>query len=214
MLWTQSLTDPSISPYNFAGMSFSPTMMPWGGRRMIVKVQNQFLGNVGPCTNNGVCIQQGHEVMCLDSVTGKLQWVRHGVPPGSDIFGDDEITLVAPPPESGGGDALVLRTIDGQLLGKRPVPPVDQRWNTVGRNVVTWRNSTRQQIADLAERSLGAARYLVGNLCARLERRRRGRRQRGLDAAGRQVHHAARFRRRQDRSTKSSKPNRTCKAFT
>ena len=113
---------------------------------MIVKVQNQFLGNVGPCTNNGVCIQQGHEVMCLDSVTGKLQWVRHGVSPGSDIFGDDEITLVAPPPESGGGDALVLRTIDGQLLGKRPVPPVDQRWNTVGRNVVTWRNSTGNKL--------------------------------------------------------------------
>ncbi len=164
VLWTQSLTDPFVSPYNFGGVTFPQMQLPWGGRRTVMKLQNQFLGNVGPCTDNGVCIQQGHEVMCLDSITGKVQWVRHGVPPGSEIFGDDEITLLAPPPESpGGGNALVLRTIDGELLGKRPV--------AAGRTALDHRRSLRshlaqhrgQQSADRIERSLDAARCLVAN---------------------------------------------------
>lgn len=145
LLWSQSLTDASTSPFNLSGMSFQPAQMPWGGRRIVVKLQNQYLGNVGPCTANGVCIQQGHEVMCLDCITGKVQWVRHGVPTGSEIFGDDEITLLAPP-EGTAAEALVIRTIDGELLGKRSVPPADQRWSTVGRRILTWRNTTGNKL--------------------------------------------------------------------
>jgi hypothetical protein len=145
LLWSQMLTDPSISPYNFSGISPSTTMMPWGAKRTLIKIQNQQVGNVGPCTENGVCLQQGHEVTCLDPVTGKVQWVRHNVPPGSDIFGDDEIMVLAPP-EGAGAEALVVRTIDGQLLSKRTAPPADQRWLTQGRHILTWRNTTGNKL--------------------------------------------------------------------
>ncbi len=168
MLWTQSLTDPFVSPYNFGGPTFQLPQMPWGGRRTVVKLQNQYLGNIGPSTANGICIQQGREVMCLDGITGKVQWVRHGVPPGSEIFGDDEITILAPPAEESAGEAFIVRTIDGQLLGKRPVPAGQERWDTVGRRLLTWRSTTGNKLLvalsdPWAEREIWSATFAPGS---------------------------------------------------
>ncbi len=144
ILWTHDLSDMSPqNPYGYNGLQVRQVAMPWGAPRFVATVQNQQLGNVGACTENGVCVQRARDVSSIDPITGKTLWVRHGMTPGSDIFGDDELVVLAPPD---GGEAVVLRAIDGELLGKRKVPPSDQRWITSGRNVLAWRNNNEGKL--------------------------------------------------------------------
>src|SRR5690606_15848786 len=55
------------------------------------------------------------------------------------LFGDEELIFVAAPGGSG-SEATVLRAADGEILGKRKLPPADQRWTTLGRYVLGWQN--------------------------------------------------------------------------
>ena len=58
-------------------------------------------------------------MIALDPLSGKPLWVRRNVAPGSTLFGDDRFLFVLPP---GKEEALVFRTSDGGLLGKRSIP--------------------------------------------------------------------------------------------
>ncbi len=91
------------------------------------------IGVVGPITEHVVCIARSHDLTAHDPLTGAVLWTRHGLPSPNEIFGDDEVLFVAPPE---GGEAMVLRTADGQILGTRTVPPVDLRAAYHGRRII------------------------------------------------------------------------------
>jgi hypothetical protein len=88
----------------------------------------------GPLRAAGFCYQRGRQLLCVDPLTGKSLWERSGIPQQAEIFGDDELVIVA----DASGQALVLSAIDGTLLGKRKLDRGDRRWLTRGRNVLAW----------------------------------------------------------------------------
>ncbi len=57
--------------------------------------------------------------MAVDPLSGDPLWVRQDIPPGSEVFGDEQYLFVLSP---GSDEASVYRATDGQLLGTRKVP--------------------------------------------------------------------------------------------
>lgn len=140
VLWAQDLVDqPGGASYGYQNISQQQVKTFWGGTRTVANIGGQPVGSVGPCTTTGVCLQRSRDVMMLDPLTGSTHWIRRGLTPGSELFGDEELILVASP-TGNGSETTVLRAFDGQLLGKRKIPTLDQRWTTVGRNVLAWKN--------------------------------------------------------------------------
>ncbi len=115
----------------------------------------------GPVNARYVCYQRRRNIVAADPVSGDLLWVRQDIPPGSELFGDEQYMFVLP---SGSDRASVYRAIDGELLGtrkvSRPKPDADRfsdgRWGNSalpnsalanagidfwGRNVLTWEKS-------------------------------------------------------------------------
>ncbi len=133
ILWRKDLVDTApIGMYQVPMVA----MQPWGGRRIQMRAATQPIGNVGPCTETAVFYQRGRDVFAVDPLTGNVRWVRHGVEPGCDIFGDDEVLILASPTE---GKAWAVRAADGELLSECAVPPAEQRWTTYGRYLLTWK---------------------------------------------------------------------------
>ena len=59
---------------------------PWGQSRMgRIKVNNQPGSTMSAVIDGGVAILRGRELTFYECLTGKPQWMRHDVPPGSDI---------------------------------------------------------------------------------------------------------------------------------
>ena len=95
-----------------------------------------WIGVIGPVTSRGVVFQDQRRLVCLDPTSGEVRWSRTDVPPGCELFGDDELVFAFPPGET---EATVYSTIDGRLLGKRPVPPFREQLVAAGRNVIVWK---------------------------------------------------------------------------
>ena len=79
---------------------------------------------LGPVTNEYVCFQRFRNVVAVDPRNGETLWVRQDVPPGSELFGDDQYVFVLSPDRE---DAMLLRAADGELLGTRKVPRLSGR---------------------------------------------------------------------------------------
>lgn len=142
VVWHQNLVDPlqvqMQQTMGLGGINTTQETNVWGQTRTVVTVTgNQPGGTVSNVIDGGVAIVRGRELMFLDAVSGKQLWVRHGVPAGSQVYGDAEVLIVAPPAE---GEAIVLRTKDGELLGRRKIVPANYRWATYGRNLLTWKD--------------------------------------------------------------------------
>jgi outer membrane protein assembly factor BamB len=126
---------------------FQPPMIPQQfGNRRATQPNAPPVGTLGPCTDFAVYYQRGRDVYAIDPVSGNTLWVRHGIEPGSDLFGDDEVLVVAPQGkerrETGATvQAMVLRAPDGQYLSESPVPLPDQRWTTFGRMLLVTRTT-------------------------------------------------------------------------
>jgi outer membrane protein assembly factor BamB/tetratricopeptide (TPR) repeat protein len=133
--WEKGLYDPSqIGAVAQGNQS-------WGSVRRTVLAGGQSRGGIGLCTDSTLCFVRGRDVSAIDPLTGQLLWVRHGVEPGSEVFGDDEYTIVAPPEAVGAAkQALVLRTDSGGLVGQRSLPPQGMRRMTYGRKVLALRD--------------------------------------------------------------------------
>jgi len=93
-----------------------------------------------------VCFKRFHHCVAIDPSTGEIVWVRQDIRPESSVFGDHEYVFVVPPGET---KAMVLRAVDGKLLGRREVPP--QRLATFGRHVLVWRNTGTEAILELTD---------------------------------------------------------------
>jgi outer membrane protein assembly factor BamB len=98
----------------------------------------------GPVTSSGVCYQRGRQIVCVEPLTGQTIWERSStpqveIPPQADLFGDDELLIVADArPDNKSDQALVFSAIDGQFLGRRKVDIAERRWTTHGRNVLAF----------------------------------------------------------------------------
>ena len=108
----------------------------WGGMRATVSDNaDRPISPLGPVLANGVFVMKQSELMCLDPLTGEVVWNRLDMPAGSDLFGDEELLIVAP---IDGKEFIVLSAVDGQEIARRPIPAGEQRWATNGRRVLGW----------------------------------------------------------------------------
>ncbi len=149
VLWTHELKDEVLGLPNNQGVHAKPSQSPWGPVRYFAQDSTgRPLGSMGPVTAHGVCLQRWGEIVCVDPLSGETVWIRKNIPPGCEIFADDEVTIVAPPD---GADALVLRTLDGELLARRRVPPREQRMTTIGRTVLSWQMENGKPVMKLED---------------------------------------------------------------
>jgi outer membrane protein assembly factor BamB len=86
--------------------------------------------------NTGIYFLQQRNLLAREPLTGKLLWRRDDVPADATLFGDDELLFVTPPQES---EAVVYDARDGRELGRRPVPPAEERLWNLGRRIAVWK---------------------------------------------------------------------------
>ncbi|HEX5442969.1 MAG TPA: PQQ-binding-like beta-propeller repeat protein [Pirellulales bacterium] len=98
------------------------------------------VGNTSPITSELICFQRMRELMAVDPLTGEIVWTRHDVPSGCELFGDEELLFAVPP---GATEAIVLRALDGEDLGRRELPVSEKRMLTRGRLVLDWEPATK-----------------------------------------------------------------------
>jgi outer membrane protein assembly factor BamB len=119
LIWSQDLTDSgagngAITIFGGQGINFFQLR-----QMQMARYQRGATNGLGPVTEKFVCFQRMRHLTAVDPLTGQTLWVRNDVPPGSDLFGDHEYVFAVPPRQS---YAMVLRALDGQLLGKRALP--------------------------------------------------------------------------------------------
>ncbi|MBL8830665.1 MAG: PQQ-binding-like beta-propeller repeat protein, partial [Planctomycetaceae bacterium] len=167
VLWRQDLIDPVSRDHG--GMNWRQVNLPWGAPRIwAFDSQGRPLGATGPLTRDGVCFQRLRNLICVHPFTGKTLWTRYGIPPGSELFGDDEYLFVVTSTGERNNveqEATVYRMLDGQELGKRKVPPLEQRLMTLGRKVLVWstKNEPTVTLRDLwLEKDEWTRKFAVG----------------------------------------------------
>jgi len=97
--------------------------------------RGQWIGVIGPVTGRNCVFQDQRRLVCVDAITGEVQWSRTDVPPGCDLIGDDEFIFAAP---KDGEEALVFDAVDGRPLGTTKAPQWSEQLATLGRQVVRW----------------------------------------------------------------------------
>lgn len=135
-LWTVDLNEQLTGMNMNFGVHQRLVNIAWGENKIVA--QDPFgrpIGCMGPITSDGIYAQRFRDLLCIHPRTGEIIWQRRNAPPGCEIFGDSELIIAAP---SDGGEGLVLKAQDGELLGKCRVAPLEQRMATVGRTMLTW----------------------------------------------------------------------------
>ena len=123
-----------------------------GGMRRPIPM-NQFgepPGSIGPVTRETVVLQKGRKLMALEPLTGNPLWVRDGVLPSSELIGDGESLCIIPPEvnPAAPGTAVVVRMLDGEIVGNRAIPAENLRLEPVGATYLTWQSiAGRQELA-------------------------------------------------------------------
>ena len=95
-----------------------------------------------------LCVMRLRSCIAMDPATGETLWVHGDLPPQSEVFGDHEYLFVVPPDES---EARVLRTVDGQMVGTRPIPPRAERLATFGRRILVWWDAGNHRMLELID---------------------------------------------------------------
>jgi outer membrane protein assembly factor BamB len=135
-LWMQELNEQFGGMQANFGVHQRLVSIAWGDNRVIAQdAYGRPLGTMGPVGKDGIVMQRFRDLLCLDPLTGRVQWQRRNAPPGCQLFGDEELLIAAP---FEGGEGLVLRALDGELLGRCRVAPLEQRMATIGRQLLTW----------------------------------------------------------------------------
>ncbi len=109
---------------------FGPSKAPRAQR------DSQWIGVIGPVTYDRCVFQDQRRLICVDTMTGDERWWRTDVPPGCDLYGDEEYVFAVPP---GSQQALVYSTIDGRYIREVKVPRWEEQLATIGRTFVRWR---------------------------------------------------------------------------
>lgn len=137
VLWRQDVNEPLAGLPRNIGINFRPMPMPWGGgqRLQAFDVNGRPMGNTSPLSSEFIAFQRTRNLIAVDPLTKDELWTRQDVPSGSELFGDDEVLFVVP---ANATEATVYRTLDGEAIGRREVPPADQRVLAIGRQVLVW----------------------------------------------------------------------------
>ncbi len=104
----------------------------YSNRKRIMGAAANMGGALGPAMPNGVVVQDQDELKCVDPLIGVTLWTHSDIPAGCELFGDGELVFAA---DVGNHVAYVLRLSDGQLLGKRDIPPAE--WLTTSGRQIT-----------------------------------------------------------------------------
>lgn len=140
VLWSHNtLERDGVTPVNLS-VSRTSTSTPWGAARFDARDNYaRPVGLPGPLTSTGICVQNGHDLVCLDPLTGDAVWTRRGTPLGCVLFGDDEYLFCTPRDD---GETIVLRTVDGVRVGTRKLIQDESFITTLGRRVLLWDNQS------------------------------------------------------------------------
>ncbi|MCA9271303.1 MAG: PQQ-binding-like beta-propeller repeat protein, partial [Planctomycetales bacterium] len=142
VLWKQDLSDPVSSKDSNTGQQIVPKLHgnAWGGHRYeAADSDGKPIAALGGVSRQGVVLQRWDQLVCVDPLDADIvHWTRDGVPAGCDVFGDDEVVVVAPRDAT---SAMVLSALDGEQLGTVDVPAAPNRWLTVGRRMLRWENA-------------------------------------------------------------------------
>jgi hypothetical protein len=139
LLWRFNFTATANRPNPAARW---PGMMP-RRRMMQFNQMAEHAVTIGPVTREQVTLLTGRRLTACDPLSGKPLWIREGVTPGAELFGDSEF-LYAIAADS--DEAVVYNALDGSLLGNRPLPAARLRIEFVGRHIVTWRTQNGRQV--------------------------------------------------------------------
>ncbi len=148
VLWRHDLTE------SIAGMAVNNFQQPrqmrvaWGNRVIVNGPGMQPAGSVATVTDRIICFISNRKLVAVDPLSGEVVWERRNVAPGSDVWGDNEVLLLAAPDSK---QALVLRTDDGSELDTVEVPESGERMCTQGRMVVTWRSARLRSVVRLID---------------------------------------------------------------
>ncbi len=165
MRWRQDLLPATADGVAVARMVRSQTVaFPWALPRNIATTQPDIqVGGVASLSERAVCLMRWRDVVCIDPLTGETLWERSQLPPGSELFGDDELLFVVPPRSA---EAIVLSVADGREIGKRKVESIDNRWATYGRHVLSCRQEGSEFVARLfdaeSQQTLWEAKFPFG----------------------------------------------------
>ncbi len=113
----------------------------WGQSQL--EVSGRRVHTMGPVDFDGVIYLQGNSLHCVDPLQGQPLWIRHDVPAGVQVWGDDQFVFVTPSGSPAAQAARVFRFLDGEELESRSVPGPQEIWSTIGRTMLVW-NEVRQ----------------------------------------------------------------------
>jgi hypothetical protein len=138
---------------NLADLAIGHVSIPRGGAMRGRLPINQFgepPGAIGPISRDAVILQKGRKLMALDPFSGKPLWIRDGVLPGSELIGDDAFLCIIPPDANpiAPGTAVVVRMLDGEIVGNRVLPQANVRLEPIESGYLTWQSvAGRQELA-------------------------------------------------------------------
>jgi len=147
----------SNSVNNRFGVSFNDPngKRPGPSQASRPRQNNQWVGVIGPITHDSCIFQDQRRLVCVDSLTGEVRWWRTDVPPGCDLYGDEQLLFVVPRESK---QALVFSTVDGRRVGESNVPGWQEQLATIGRQVICWRKRPDRRL------ELSAVDALVGEV--------------------------------------------------
>ncbi len=99
------------------------------GRWRSINGTNDYLGNLGPLTDELLCYQVGETLFVVDPFNGNELWHVDGLPRGSEILADEQyVVLVPPEARNNRQEARVFRAADGMFLATRRLPAEIERF--------------------------------------------------------------------------------------
>ena len=156
ILWSQDLTDASgDSDLNLNGgvLAVNAAIAFANANSMGNFHANPF----GPVNARVVCFQRVRNLVAVDPYRGETLWVRQDIPANSEVFGDDQYVFVLSP---GSAEATVYRAIDGEFLGTRKMPQIEQNDNSGG-NYPNYSDNYERSNALALTGSVTLARYVL-----------------------------------------------------
>ncbi|MEZ6118642.1 MAG: hypothetical protein R3C28_19035 [Pirellulaceae bacterium] len=98
------------------------------------QVRGQRISSVGPTSYQRIVYQEGTQLRAISPLDGQTLWVRTDIAPYSEVWGDDQVIIVADDKRT----CRIFSAIDGSEIQETSVPDAERRWTTLGRYVLTW----------------------------------------------------------------------------
>jgi outer membrane protein assembly factor BamB len=156
VLWTEALMDGGINLDEVYRLEqFQRNRLIFGAGLPVV---GDHFGWVTLIGEELIVYQVGERVIAADALTGKPRWIRENVRSQSRIFGDaDRIAVIAPDATS----ALVLKTLDGEILATKPLPEPRSQIAFDKLNLVAWTSTKSEKSLESRDLETGALQWKI-----------------------------------------------------